>query len=229
MRSRTASAARGGASAPAPARGVPLTRQARAVKALLVAACSTMIALVSHVLAGGAVPAPAGILVPLAVSVFVCLPLSGRTLSLPRLVLSVLASQVVFHWMFVLGTPGSGAVRIDAAPLGHAGHGAPTITLLGGEAAHSVHADGWMWLGHAVAALATIALIRRGEVALVGLRRLALLAVRALFRARPHADVEPVAVPRHVGSGRDEDAPVGRLLTAAVSRRGPPPGVLLAH
>lgn len=116
MSSRTAPAARGGTPASMRVGEVRLSRQARAAKALFVAVFSTLIALVSHVLAGGSVPGLPGILVPLAFSVFVCLPLSGRILSLPRLVLSVLASQMLFHWLFVLGATGPGMLVIDDAP-----------------------------------------------------------------------------------------------------------------
>lgn len=232
MSSRTAPAARGGTPASMRVGEVRLSRQARAAKALFVAVFSTLIALVSHVLAGGSVPGLPGILVPLAFSVFVCLPLSGRILSLPRLVLSVLASQMLFHWLFVLGATGPGMLVIDDAPPGHAGHQTQTITMLrtGAEMGSDMgHSDGWMWVGHGIAAVVTILLIRRGEAALVRLWQLAVMLVRTLFPRLPHPDAARVALPRLVPGFPDEGPLVARLLLAAsISRRGPPRSAVLA-
>lgn len=231
MRPRTAEAARDGEPVPARLRGARLSRQARAGKALLVAVFSTLIALISHVLAGGSVPEMPGILVPLALSVFVCLPLSGRALSLPGLVLSVLSSQLLFHWLFVLGTTGPGAFLIEDAPAGHAGHHAQTITLLhtGTEMApHMDHPDGGMWVGHGIAAVVTILLIRRGEAALVGLWQLTAMLVRTLFPRLPRPAAIRVALPRLVGDFLNQRPFAHLLLGASISRRGPPRSTLLA-
>ncbi|RQP09151.1 MAG: hypothetical protein EAS51_12610 [Microbacteriaceae bacterium] len=232
MRPRV-TAVRDGESVSARLRGARLSRQARVGKALLVAVLSTLIALVSHVLAGGAVPEAPGILVPLAFSTFACLPLSGRVLSLPRLVLSVLVSQLLFHWLFVLGASGQGVLPIEDAPAGHAGHHLQTITMLhtGTEmASHMDHSDGdgWMWVGHGIAAVVTILLIRRGEAALVGLWQLAMLLVRTLFPRLPRPDAIRVVLPRLSGGFLSRRPFSHRLLGASISRRGPPRSVLLA-
>ncbi|MBS1697822.1 MAG: hypothetical protein JST25_05385 [Actinobacteria bacterium] len=228
MRPRTAEATRDGEPVPARLRGARLSRQARAGKALLVAVFSTMIALISHVLAGGSVPEMPGILVPLALSVFVCLPLSGRVLSLPGLVLSVLSSQLLFHWLFMLGTTGPGVLLIEDAP---AGHHAQTITLLhtGTQTApHMDHSDGGMWVGHGIAAVVTILLIRRGEAALVGLWQLTAMLVRTLFPRLPRPAAIRVALPQLVGDFLNQRPFAHLLLGASISRRGPPRSTLLA-
>lgn len=226
MRSRTRSAARGRGHACAPAGSVRLSRQARVAKALLVASLSTLIALVSHVLAGGSVPALPGILVPLTFSALACVPLSGRVLSLPRLVLSVAASQLLFHWLFVLGVSGSEPLAVEGA---HAGHHAEAATVLGTAAgAHAGHSDGWMWVAHGVAAIATVVLIRRGEAALVALWRLTVLLVRTLFPRIPRTALVRVAPPRLRGTFPDAGALARWLLEASISRRGPPRASVIA-
>lgn len=230
MRPRTAAAVRDGQPVSA-LRGARLSRQARVGKAFLVAALSTLIALVSHVLAGGAVPEAPGVLVPLVLSVFVCLPLSGRVLSLPRLVISVLLSQLLFHWLFVLDASSPGVLLVEDAPAGHAGHHTQTITMLhsGTEmASHMDHSGGWMWVGHGIAAAITILLIRRGEAALVGLWQLAMLLVRTLFPRLPRPDAIRVTLPRLMRGFLNQCSFSHRLLGASISRRGPPRSVLLA-
>ncbi|MAT18454.1 MAG: hypothetical protein CMF56_07810 [Leifsonia sp.] len=232
MSSRPASAARGRSSASARIGAAPVSRRARTAKALLVAVSSTLVALISHVLAGGSIPGLVGILVPVTLSVLVCLPLSGRALSLPRLALSVLASQFLFHWLFVLGAAGSTAVVTADRGGVHAGHDTSTIAALASTSAHADHTDGWMWLGHGVAAVATIALIRRSETALAGLRRLALLLAALLARAvaprLAHAAAIPARAARLVAAAGGAGGLARAALTASVSRRGPPRPVAFA-
>lgn len=91
------------------------------------------------------------------------------------------------------------------------------------------HSDGWMWVGHGIAAVVTILLIRRGEAALVRLWQLAVMLVRTLFPRLPHPDAARVALPRLVPGFPDEGPLVARLLLAAsISRRGPPRSAVLA-
>src|SRR5690606_31637091 len=79
----------------------------------------------------------------------------GRRPSLPRLVAIVGSSQVAFHLVFSFLTPGT------AGPAGH--HGSAGVI-----APAVVHhtADAAMWIGHALAMVATIAFLRRAELAL---------------------------------------------------------------
>nr|WP_281063461.1 hypothetical protein [Brevibacterium permense] len=80
-------------------------RHRRALRGTLAAAFATFVALTSHILGGGAFPSAMGVVVPLALSILVCVLLSGRRLSLPRLTFSVGISQTLFHLLFSLFTP----------------------------------------------------------------------------------------------------------------------------
>lgn len=224
MHEGTREAARDGA--PVSGHSREPSRRGRATRAILVAAFSTAIALVSHLLAGGEVPAALGVIVPFGLAVLVCIALSGRLLSMPRLVASVLASQLLFHWLFVLGRTGPAVIAVDDA---QAGHHAASITLLPAGAdttAHTGHDDGWMWLGHAIAAILTIALIRRGEAAITGLRRHAAMIARALLARMPRPAALGYTVPRV--RAEPERPAVQPLLDASVSRRGPPDPIAFA-
>lgn len=106
-------------------------RHRRALRGTLAASAATFVALTSHILGGGAFPTTMGLIVPLSLSILVCVALAGRRLSLPRLTVSVGTSQTLFHLLFSLFTPtasgGPGAsVRSDgglAALLGsHSQH-----------------------------------------------------------------------------------------------------------
>ncbi|QCR18060.1 hypothetical protein [Agrococcus sp. SGAir0287] len=170
-------------------------RQARALRGLVVAGLATFVALVSHVTAGGPMPGPIGIVVPLVLAIFASVLLSGATHALWRLVPSVAASQLLFHALFVLGT--------HTASLGVAGHAhhATQSELAGALAAsagsssmtHAMHADATMWLHHALAGALTIALIARGERALARLASFAFFVLRrlvvVLVPVRPAAPV----------------------------------------
>lgn len=170
-------------------------RQARALRGVVVASLAAFGALLSHVAAGGAMPGPVGIVVPLTLAVLASVLLSGAVHSLWRLVPSVAASQLLFHALFVLGTP--------TASLGVSGHAhhvsdaelTAALTAASGSTAHAhaLHADGTMWLHHAIAAAATIALIARGERALARLASFAFFVLRrlvvVLVPVRPAAPV----------------------------------------
>ncbi len=131
----------------------------------MVASVATFTALLSHVVAGGTVPGPLGIVAPWMLALMVSTLLAGRALSAVRLGLSVAASQILFHTLFVMGSPMSGA----ASTMSHHDHGtiamstdAANATASGGFVG-ALCADPLMWTLHAVAAVVTIALLYRGE------------------------------------------------------------------
>lgn len=133
-------------------------------------------ALAGHVSAGGAMPGPLGIIVPWMLSFMVCVLLAGKKLNAIRLTISVGVSQFLFHMLFVLGSiPPSGS----AAP--HV-HGAPLTLPAATGITEAVAAGGMMWFGHAIAALATIVALHRGERLLLALRDLAQQSVLWLQR-----------------------------------------------
>ncbi|MFB2557213.1 hypothetical protein [Herbiconiux liangxiaofengii] len=148
------------------------SRTTRVVRGLSAAAVAVFLAAFSHVVAGGGAPGQAGAALALAFSALVCIGLSGRTLSVPRLAGAVLISQFAFHLLFEVGSgEGSG---LTVAVQHHQGHSLTTLVpdavtgsadQLATVASHS-HLAGLMWISHAVAAVVTIALLARGELVL---------------------------------------------------------------
>jgi hypothetical protein len=197
------------------------SRGPRVLRGLAAASIATFVALLSHVAAGGGLPGPIGILLPWLLAVLICIALAGRRLSVWRLGFSVVASQGLFHVLFVLG-----AGPVDgSATVGHV-HGTRGMAL---ESSGVAHGDIGMWIAHVIAGVATIALLHRGE-----------LAVRALVSAG--AELAVVFTTRFVrnGFGHRTDAVRLRLPAAmtadrlrplgwdplAVARRGPPVGAV---
>lgn len=130
------------------------------MRGVLASSFATFIALMSHVTAGGVVPGFLGIAVPWVLSLFVCVLLAGRQLSLVRLSLAVVLSQSLFHVLFVLGS---------FSPTGSSAHGAHhghvhTMAMTHGETMTvALHGDVSMWFAHGVAASITVAALYWGE------------------------------------------------------------------
>ncbi|MBO0897412.1 hypothetical protein [Arthrobacter sunyaminii] len=176
------------------------TRTARLVRGWAAALSATAVAAASHVLAGGVIPNPFIVLFALALSAMVSCALAGRTLSLPRTAGAVLASQGIFHLLFTVGgaglTSGPSAAGLSAVShAGHAGHVEPAALAAqfadpGTVASVSAagHSSAAMWLGHLIAAAATVLLIRKGEAALLRLvatMRLSITAILPLILPLP--------------------------------------------
>lgn len=208
------------------------TRSARALRGALAAIVSTFVALLSHVAGGGEVPGLLGILVPLVLATAVCVPLAGRRLSIIRVSASVIASQVLFHALFVLGSVGNASASSTTGGAGHVGHGshgssvAPLLLATppggtpAGAPAHA-HEHATMWAAHALAAVVTILAVYQGERVVRRLRTLAVALVRVLLpvvsaipvpsRVAARAVVETVSLPGSLG-----------VYPATRSHRGPP-------
>lgn len=180
------------------------TRAARLVRGWAAAFSATAVAAASHVLAGGVIPNPFIVLFVLALSAMVSCALAGRALSLPRTAGAVLASQGIFHLLFTVGgagiaSSGPSAAGSGAAPLaGHSAHAVQTDpTVLAAQLADagstgtlnmSGHSSAAMWLGHLIAAAATVLLIRKGEAAVLRLlatMRLSFTAILPLILPLP--------------------------------------------
>jgi len=160
-------------------------RGARFARGWVAATAATSIAAFSHVLAGGAVPAPAVLLLSLVLSGLVCTLLAGMALSLWRLSAGVLFSQALFHSLFSMAPAGmtsagatdspAATMAHDMARMGHAGHTVrsmappPGSVTSEGSMALMDHSSPLMWLGHALAAVFTIAVLRHGEATLLSL------------------------------------------------------------
>lgn len=202
-------------------------RTARATRGLAAAGFSTVVALASHVLAGGDLPSLLGVLVPLVFATSACVALAGLARSWLRLSVSVALSQVLFHTLFVIGAAGTSTAVVGAGGGTHAGHGAePTVLALGstGSAmAHAGHSGAWMWVAHAAAALVTVVTLHRGEAVLARLTELADRLVAVLFVPVTRLLVL-VPHPRTAltsGEGTWAPSPLPVVATSTV-RRGPP-------
>ena len=202
------------------------SRATQATRGAVSAAVATFTALAFHVLAGAPLPGAVGILVPFVLSVLVSVALIGRRLSLPRLAVTVTVSQVLFHVLFVLGTPvGSSPHALH----GHANHDPLAVAAaLGGVTASPIdmHAGVGMWVSHAVAAIVTVAALHRGESVLRMLLRLLFRTCASWSSPAP----APVTVEGH---GAPTPRPIAvadalvQLVSTVAVRRGPP--VALSH
>lgn len=178
---------------------------------------ATFVALLSHVAGGGAMPGLLGIVVPWVLALAVSVTLAGRRLSAIRLALSVAISQFLFHVLFTVGA------SPVAAPTGHHA-GAVEPAFLAVSAGATAPANSIMWIGHAVAAVITIAALYRGERAVRRVMAFALAVARRVSRAitarlgTPHSATRPVPAARAFRGSAPWDA--ARRL--APGRRGPP-------
>ena len=190
------------------------TRWARFLRGWIAAAVSVFVALCSHALAGGDIPSPAGVVLCLAFAGMACVALAGKTLSLPRLAVSVAFSQLLFHGAFSLlgsapatATSGSMASAMDV----HALH-------LETTADSGMAMPAWMWFAHGIAAVVTIAALRYGERAFWAGLALARPFVIRMLAAAARAETPPR--PRPVSSS--PRILRSRLVISSRSLRGPP-------
>ena len=199
------------------------TRWARFARGWIAAIVSLFVAACSHALAGGALPAMAGLALCLAFSGVACIFLAGTTLSHARLSVAVTLSQLLFHGLFSLLAD---APLSTTVPAGTGIHHGDTMVLQLGTASSAfpimnVDAELWMWAGHACGAIVTIAALSFGERTFWALARLT-----HLFISRILYSVSPVGTPILVGSGQDHRADVATacaLIFSIHRLRGPPP------
>ncbi|MBK4346486.1 hypothetical protein [Lacisediminihabitans changchengi] len=198
------------------------TRWARFARGWIAAVVSVFVALCSHLLAGGDSPGLPGILLCLAFAGMICIALSGRALSTPRLTIAVGASQFLFHGVFGM---------LGAAPMSISGghmdmnpqltmSAQPMLSPLPLAAADSGMAmPGWMWFAHAVAAVITVLALRFGERAFWQLLALASPLLRMLLAlARPvRVSTPPASVP-----AADAMLPPRLVVLSTHRHRGPP-------
>jgi hypothetical protein len=188
------------------------TRATRVARGWLVGVFATALAALSHAVAGGGTPSPLALGVGVVFAGMLGTVVLSARPSLPRLAIAVGAGQLVFDLACsALGT--AAAATADAHV--HDLVVAPLTT-----APHAHADDALMWLGHAVAGLLTLALLRGAESAawrvLTELARLVL----SPFRESPASPVEITAA-RPAISTRPARLS-SRILISAASRRGPP-------
>jgi hypothetical protein len=202
------------------------TRWARFARGWLAALFSTLVAAGSHTVAGGHSPGVLALLVALAFAGVTCVALTGKAMSLPRLSAAVALSQLAFHTVFSsIAAGGQSAAGHTAAAAQHV-HAAATPLVVGDVASAGHHTDGWMWLGHAVAAVLTIVALRHGEGAFWRLRSIALLFVRTVFAVVPVPVPVRPAAPRPVEGGHLFVPRFCAFVRSSLGLRGPPAGAV---
>lgn len=183
---------------------------------------ATVVALVSHVLAGGQVHGLLGVMLPLSISVLVCTLLSGRRFSLFRLSIAVAFSQFFFHGLFSMGSGQSGSMAmLTSAGHDHLMHGTVTAASSDVVSAHGAH-DGFMTFAHIVAAIATILVLHRSESVLFTLSDLAALFFLNALWFLVAAFCFPLVERRPQFSRTEPPALVSAAYASCVARRGPP-------
>ncbi|GAB2709230.1 hypothetical protein BKA24_002543 [Microbacterium marinum] len=184
---------------------------------------ATFVALLSHVAGGGEVPGWLGVFVPLVLASAVSTVVVSHRLSMWRLSVAVIASQLLFHTLFTLGGP-SGAFLLHGHLHGHHdGEVAASVATVTATTTHD-HDGGVMWAAHAVAAVITVAGIYVGE-------RSVLLAAAAVRAARTWLDRKTISFTATLSATFDSPRQVVRGVVRALRslcvlpgdrHRGPP-------
>ncbi|WP_374008819.1 hypothetical protein [Leifsonia sp. LS-T14] len=201
------------------------SRWARLSRGMLASGAAIFVAALFHVAGGGAAPGPLALGLSMAFATLASVALTGRRLSLWRLVLAVGLSQFLFHLLFSLGGgPGGGTVQFTTpGGTAHLHPGAHlTMTMGAMPTAHTSALSPAMWLTHATAVLVTVIVLRFGERAFWGLFETARLRIA---RAVERLAVVPVMVGPSLATSttgeparlRDLGLPLARLR-----HRGPP-------
>ena len=192
-----------------------------------VASLSTGVALLFHLIGGGAMPAAMGLVAPLILSAFIgMLVMTARPRFFATLTVTAVA-QVAFHALFTLGSSPSAAASMPAAAHAmHAGHAmpaAPTAASALPEASSAVvgiAGDTRMWLMHALAAIVTAVVLHRGELILTALSRLLARVVAPVLPAVPAT--HPLAPALRTWVDSIPRAHAARILLHVAPDRGPP-------
>ncbi|WP_325093568.1 hypothetical protein [Leucobacter sp. M11] len=200
-----------------------MSRWARVGRGASGAAFATLIAAVSHMLAGAEAPSIIAIAVTFSVALPLCVFLAGVRLSVVRLSLGVGLSQAMFHWCFSLvGVPATLNASGEPMPA-HANHGLPLTGYVPSSMASgaSASADTIMFLWHCLAALLTVLLLRHGEQAVCALGSFVRDALFALLAPEPPRPLRIADHTRLPAVAADHPPLAARFLDT-VSTRGPP-------
>lgn len=156
----------------------PVPGGARAARGALAAVFAVGSAALAHAAAGHHHPHWVVLVLSLTISLPLCTALSRVRLSRSRLAAAVLTSQGVLHGLFALFPAAAGAGSLREVGGHHGPHHQHQLAVgASAEQGAAVAPDSAMALSHLLAAAATYALLRRGE--------LVLTALTALLRVRP--------------------------------------------
>ena len=179
----------------------------RAARATVVAATSLCVALLGHLSGGGSAPSARAAMVTVAVAAALAYHLAARRWTVRTLSGFVLAVQAGVHLWCSIAAAQGGPVPPPTVP-------------------PSAVPDTAMLAGHLAAAVATVALLRHGDAALLSIlslvvarpaRRLAYAAGALVVPARPQPSSD-------VRWAADSSPSVVLLLGPTLRRRGPPVG-----
>lgn len=206
-------------------------RGLRIVRGWIGALVCTCLAVASHTVADGMLPPLAIVGLVLAVSGAVCTALASTNFSLVRTMLAVVMSQGLYHAVFGLFGHQSATGHLQESGT-HPGHAAQSMVLnveqvLSSNSVAESPLGYLMPVSHLLAAVLTIAALRKGELAVRSLVDSILLYVPRRILSAP-AWQPLVALRSRVVSS---PTPMARLdvLLPALRRRGPPAGPAFAY
>lgn len=194
-------------------------RHARLARGAVMAALATVFAAVSHLAAGGNDPTPLALVATTLIALPLTVMLAGRAYGIVRTSVGVSVTQALFHSIFVwMGS----APPAPGAPLpAHAEHLGLTVGTIP-VFDPIAQASALMWAFHALAAMVTVLMLRRGEAALRSLQR---TLARVLF---PRVlEVHPVAADARalaLFSAHGTRTTARFFSVSAITHRGPPSG-----
>ncbi len=172
----------------------------------------------SHAAVDGTWPPVILMLLSAALAAPVCMLLAGRVLSRVSIAAAVVASQGILHWLFAQSGHGITAVDHTHHVTGAAAESSPQLVVA--MAPELAHRGAGMFAAHVIAATATYALLRHGEVAAV--RLIDAVSLRVL--AWVSVPVLPVirTVPRRIAWTSPRALSDQLLLPVVHGFRGPP-------
>jgi hypothetical protein len=200
------------------------TRWARVARGSVAALLSVFVAAFSHVIGGGTQPNAFALVACVVLATVACVALAGKRMSLPRLSISVGFSQFLFHGLFSLwSSPTMSSLAMPIATSHHPADGRMLMSITPMPAiAPPMATDPGMWLGHAIAAVITIAALRYGEKAFWGLFEIAQLWIGALT-SRPTRGPLPFGTRPAIAAAVPTFLPRDLVLFLSPMRhRGPP-------
>lgn len=206
-----------------------MSRAVRTARGAFGALAATLLAAVSHSLAGGVMTAFAIVATTL-FALPLCVLLAGKIGSLWRLAIAVSVAQFVYHWSFAgIGATQLGAIGQGSAAVSpHAAHlGLLTASPFVPTAAIAANAEAWMWAAHALAATLTVALMHSGERAFLHVARL----LRSAVPVRIPGAIQLPARPAILEVFYAAPSRVAPVFLSAISHRGPPavPATAFSH
>lgn len=196
-------------------------RKARVARAFIVSFTAVFVAALSHVVAGGNIPSWIGVGAAVIIALPLTLALTKRSFGLTGVFIAVASTQAIFHGMFafmVLPTGGSGGPVPAHAHCNIAETFIPVLPVTAGSTGSGIA----MVAAHGVAALITVWLIRRGDVALTRLSRVLSRVFWPTTQLTGQVAGHPPACTLPVSTAHRVTSFISAHIGFSVSHRGPP-------